>query len=95
MVRTLVFPLQGAQVRPLVWEDPTNHMVWPKKEKRDGERLHIHRGEDHVKTEAEARAMQPQVRDAWSHQKPEEKRDQFSSRALPACAALLTPRLCP
>ncbi|XP_027423138.1 uncharacterized protein LOC113907718 [Bos indicus x Bos taurus] len=31
------------------------------------------------------------VWDIWSHQKPEETRDKFSSRALPACAALLTP----
>ena len=62
VVRTLVFPLQGAQVRSLVWEEPTNCMVQPKKRKgrRDGERLHVHRGEDHVKTEAEARVMQPQ-----------------------------------
>ena len=35
VVRTLVFPLQGAQVRPLVWEDPTNHMVWPKKKRKE------------------------------------------------------------
>ena len=87
----LCFHCKGHRFDP--WSGKIPHTAWcgqkKKKEKeKETERDFTHTEE---KTEAEARVMQSQVRDSWSHQKPEELRDKFSSRALPACAALLTP----